>query len=149
MGDKATGMSIHSQNIMQGVCDNHSRDKQVYVGGVNTHIGKGNLGAGPLLQEELAGALVEEEDGEGPVEDAALRLGVEEVGSLLALRSDDVVVVVEDQDRVLEHHVVLGHGVAVPCAGGGGRRLGAALGWSRRGGLGCRCRCRCRGGGAV
>ena len=80
------------------------------------------------------------------MEDAALRLGVEQVRSLLALGPDDVVVVVEDQDRVLEHHVVLGHGVPVPCAGGGGRRLGSGttLGWSR-GGLGCRS----RSGGAV
>ena len=68
------------------------------------------------------------------MEDAALRLGVEQVGTLLALGPGDVVVVVEDQDRVLDHHVVLGHGVAVPCAGGGGSSVCLGDGRSRSGG---------------
>ena len=51
------------------------------------------------------------------MQDAARGLRIEDVRLLLALRTDNVIVIIENDNGVLDHHVLLGHGIAVPCSG--------------------------------
>jgi hypothetical protein len=92
-----------------------------------TYIGKGNLGGGPLLQQEFTGRFVKQKDGKGTMQNGPWLLRGEFMRRPLGGRSNDIVVVVQHQDSVLLHHVLLGHGIAVPCFGGGSRGHGGEM----------------------
>lgn len=74
--------------------------------GIRPHFGEGDLGRGALLQQEAAG-LVEEEDGEGPVELATGLLGREAVAVVLVFGAQELVLVVHHQALILAHQFVL------------------------------------------
>lgn len=92
-----------------------------------TYIGKGNLGGGPLLQQEFTGRFVKQKDGKGTMQNSPWLLRGEFMRRPFGGRSNDIVVVVQHQDSVLLHHVLLGHGIAVPCFGGGSRGHGGEM----------------------
>ena len=79
-----------------------------------THIGEGDLRRRPLLQEQFSGRFVENKGRERAVQYGTGLLFRKLVGFSLGRRSDYVVLVVQDKDRILHHHVLLGHGIAVP-----------------------------------
>ena len=77
---------------------------------LSTHIRKGNLSRRPLLQQQVV-IFIKEKDRKGPVEDAVGLVFGKDVRVLLAGRTHDAIVLVEDQDRVFLHEVVLGEAV--------------------------------------
>jgi len=77
---------------------------------VRPNVRKRDLAARALLQEHLAGANIEEEDGEGAMERAPGLGGGEYVGVLLGGRADYLVGGGENYDGVAGHELGLGEG---------------------------------------
>ena len=82
-----------------------------------THIGESDLRRGSLSQEKFSGGIVENENRESSVKDGTGLLRQKFVGFSFGSGSDDVVLVIQHKDCVLLHHVLLGHGISIPCSG--------------------------------
>mmetsp|Transcript_14506 Transcript_14506/g.43587 ORF Transcript_14506/g.43587 Transcript_14506/m.43587 type:complete len:789 (-) Transcript_14506:136-2502(-) len=119
----------HGGALHAGHAPERHIQRRVHLGGVEAvervraarvrpHVREGDLVRRALLQQELA-LLVEQEDAEGAVQDAALRRRVEAMHLVLGLVAHDAVVLVEHDALVLVHEVLLGH-ARVPGRHGGG-----------------------------
>ncbi len=82
-----------------------------------THIRESDLRRGSLGQEKFSGGIIENENRERPVKDGAGLLRQKFVGFSFGSRTDDVVLVIQHKNRILLHHVLLGHGISIPCSG--------------------------------
>ena len=91
-----------------------------------TYVGKGNLGRGSLLQQQAAVTLVKEKDGKGPMEDGAWLLGRKDVRLLFTRTPNDVVLVIEHQNRILLHQISLGQTFAPLGGAVGGISVGSS-----------------------
>ena len=91
-----------------------------------TYVGKGNLGRGSLLQQQAAVTLVKEKDGKGPMEDGAWLLGRKDVRLLFTRTPNDVVLVIEHQNRILLHQIGLGQTFAPLGGAVGGISVGSS-----------------------